>query len=95
MKKFLIVFYNQRGPSNPVGGGLDPLLTFFDSREDIFTDWMVLFAQVALVVSTVDANKITRFLRKQFPHSLFLVMPVPADSQGWIPPEAWKFLDRE
>ncbi len=56
---------------------------------------MVLFAQVALVASSVDANRITRAIRKQFPYTLFLVMPVPPDSQGWIPPEAWKFLDRE
>jgi hypothetical protein len=46
MNTHLIVFYNQRGPSNPVGGGLDPLVNFLDS-------------------------------------------------QGWLVPEAWKFLERE
>ena len=95
MTKYLIVFYNQRGPSNPVGGGLDPLVNFFDSREDVFKDWMVLFAQVALVSSPANAERITRLVRKQFPHSLFLVVPVDQNSQGWLTPEAWKFLDRD
>ncbi len=92
MKSYLVVFYNQRGPSNPVGGGIDPLLGFLDTREDVFSDWMILFRQVVIVKSDADAAKITRLVRRQFPSSLFLVIEVSGECEGWLPEDLWKFL---
>ena len=92
MKKYLIVFYNQRGPSNPVGGGIDPLLNFFESHEEQFPDWMVLFRQVVLVNSPLDAAQIRGLIRKEFRHTLFLIVESAGNTDGWLPTDAWKFL---
>lgn len=94
MRKYLIACYNQRGPSNPVGGGIDPILDFIDSREDVFTDWQLLFGQIILVISDADVQRITKLIRRKFPHTLLLVIEILGAYQGWLPPEAWEFLNR-
>lgn len=94
MRKYLIACYNQRGPSNPVGGGVDPILDYIDGREDVFTDWQLLFGQVILVASESDATAITKLIRRKFPHTLFLVIEISGGYDGWLPPEPWEFLGR-
>jgi hypothetical protein len=38
MKKYVLAVYNQRGSSNPYGGGIEPVLAFTDARPAVFRD---------------------------------------------------------
>lgn len=91
-KKVYIITYNPLEPFNKV--------TFHKYIESLFaggyiTDWWHYIDETYLVVSNLDINILYNAIFPGVPQRYLLIIEVnPDNSQGWLPPNAWAWLEK-
>ena len=56
------------------------------------TYWYACMEQCVFCASKLSAREISEKLAAKFPKRHLLVTRVPADSQGWLPNQAWRVI---
>ena len=91
MNKVYIITFNTDEPFN--------MVTFHDYITSLYPnkiiDWWHYIHTTYLIVSPLDVNSLYNLIFPGVPQRYLLVVEIdPNNAQGWLPPDAWKWLQK-
>jgi len=73
-------------------GTADAVKDFIDSRAEV-TTWYRCMTNAIFIRSELSATQLGVLFRRFSPEKgRFIVLDCSTDKNGWLPPEAWKFM---
>ena len=78
---------------SPVIHDYNKVRRFLDTNPAVL-DWYVCLPHSAFIVSELTAKQLAGVFRSKFPKGRFLVMDTATDRNGYLPKEAWDFMQK-
>lgn len=71
----------------------DPVQRFLDTRPEVL-NWFSVLSNGILIVSRSDATVLSTLIHNQFPSLWFILThAIPSETNGWMNPQAWDFIN--